>query len=97
MGSAVDWPALRHLMSATPEELAAFRDDPSASRLAEAERQLVAFVVRSIREPEEVSAADVQLLRDLGWEDPDIFDATFMGAFMLTSGVLFTTFKMHES
>lgn len=88
--------ALQHLMELTPEQLAAFREDPSRAELPEAERELVHFVVRSIREPEEITAADVQRLRDLGWSDSDLFDATFQGAFMLTSGVLFNTFKMHE-
>jgi len=88
--------ALTMLVGATPEEIAAFREDPAAGKLPDNERELVSFVVRAIREPEEVGADDVQRLRDLGWTDPDIFDATFMGAFMLTSGVLFNTFKMHE-
>jgi alkylhydroperoxidase family enzyme len=83
-------------MELTPEQIAAFREDPSQAQLPEAERELVRFVVRSIREPEEITAADVQRLRDLGWSDSDLFDATFQGAFMLTSGVLFSTFKMHE-
>jgi hypothetical protein len=80
----------------TPEQLAAFRENPAQSLLPENERELVSFVVRSIREPEETTAEDVQRLRDLGWSDADVFDATFMGAFMLASGVLFTTFKMNE-
>jgi uncharacterized peroxidase-related enzyme len=88
--------ALATLVDATPEEIAAFREDPAAAKLPENERALVSFVVRAIREPEEVDQSDVQRLRDLGWTDPDIFDATYMGAFMLTSGVLFNTFKMHE-
>lgn len=88
---------LQHLMGLTPEQLAAFREDPARSELPEAERELVTFVVRSIREPEETTAADVQRLRDLGWSDADVFDAAFMGAFMVASGVLFTTFKMNEA
>jgi alkylhydroperoxidase family enzyme len=87
---------LQHLMGLTPEQLAAFREDPARAELPEPERELVAFVVRSIREPEETTAADLQRLRELGWSDADVFDATFMGAFMITSGVLFTTFKMNE-
>ena len=45
---------------------------------------------------EAVTAADVQRLRDLGWDDESIFVATYQGAFMLTMGVLFTAFQMHE-
>ncbi len=52
------------------------------------------FVVRSVSEPEEITAIDMQRLRDLEWDDSDVLDATFLGAFMLTSGVLFNTFKM---
>jgi len=87
---------LQHTMGLTREQVAEFREDPSRARLPAAERELVRFVLRAIREPEEITADDVQQLRDLGWADPDIFDATFMGAFMLTNGVLFNTFKMQD-
>ena len=89
--------ALQQMMEMNREQLAAFRENPAQSLLPENERELVSFVVRSIREPEETTAEDVQRLRDQGWSDADVFDATFMGAFMLTSGVLFTTFKMNDA
>ena len=88
-----------HRVQRVPETESQGRIHTSAATVAvlpEAERELVTFVVRSIREPEEIASSDVQRLRDLGWCDSDIFDATFQGAFMLTSGVLFNTFKMHE-
>ncbi|MCP4675456.1 MAG: hypothetical protein GY854_08115, partial [Deltaproteobacteria bacterium] len=87
---------LKHSLNLSDDQIAAFREDSSKAKLPEKERELVHFVVRSVREPEEITAQDMQRLRDLGWDDSDVLDATFMGAFMLTSGVLFNTFKMNE-
>ncbi len=88
--------ALEVFLGVTDEQLAEIRADPSKANLPESELALALFAIRAAREPEAITAADVLLLRDLGWDDESIFVATFHGAFMLTMGVLFTTFKMNE-
>jgi alkylhydroperoxidase family enzyme len=88
--------ALQMLLDLTDAQLAEVRHDPSKAELPEPELALALFVMRAVREPEAVAAADVQRLRDLGWDDESIFVATFQGAFMLTMGVLFTAFQMYQ-
>lgn len=88
--------SLKMLLELSDEELAEVRKDPSKAKLPEPELTLALFVIRAVREPESVTAADIQQLRDLGWDDEAIFVATFQGAFMLAVGALFTIFKMHE-
>lgn len=88
--------ALRMLLDLSDEQLAEIRQDPAKAELPEPELALSLFAIRAVREPESVTADDVQRLRDLGWDDESIFVATFQGALMLTMGVLFTAFNMHE-
>lgn len=88
--------ALKMRQVLSDEELAAVRRDPSEAKLPDHERALLLFVLRAVAEPEEVSAADVQALRALGWSDEHIFEATYYGGWMLLLGLLFNTFKMHE-
>ena len=88
--------SLKMQLGLTDEQVAELRQDPSRAELAEADKALVLFAIRAVREPEEITADDVQQLRDLGWDDESIFVATFQGAFMLCIGCLFTAFKMDE-
>lgn len=88
--------ALQVFLGVNDEQLTEIRADPSRANLPEPELALALFAIRATREPEDITSGDVQLLRDLGWDDESIFVATFHGAFMLTIGVLFATFKMNE-
>jgi hypothetical protein len=88
---------LRHALELDDEQLAAIRQDLGASPLPDREKELVRFVVRSVREPEAIDQGDVDALRELGWTDSEIFEATYHGATMVSMGILFNTFKMgHE-
>ena len=80
----------------THADIAEIIRDPSRAHLPDGERALLLFVLRAIGEPEEVTAEDVQALRDIGWSDEHIFEATYYGAWMLLIGLLFNAFKMHE-
>jgi hypothetical protein len=53
-------------------------------------------VLKAVKTPEEVTAEDTQKLRDLGWSDGDIIDATAHGAGMVADGIMFKAFKMDE-
>ncbi len=70
-------------------DLEAVQDDPSLAPLAENEKALLSFVVKALRQPDQVSDDQVRALRDLGWADPDIFDAMWIGANMLGMARLF--------
>jgi len=45
---------------------------------------------------EHVEKEDIERLRELGWNDSDIYDATFHGARMLAMSTMFNAFKMYD-
>ena len=54
------------------------------------------FVHKAVTRPETTTREDVAALRELGWTDSDILDATSHGADMVRHGTLFKAFKMDE-
>lgn len=70
--------------------------DPANAPLADKDKAMLLFVLKAIKTPDEVSAEDMRKLRDLGWSDGDIIDATAHGAGMVSDGILFKAFKMDE-
>ena len=78
------------------DEVVELMRDPSVARLPDNERALLQFVLRVVNEPETIGADDVQALRDIGWTDELIFEASYYGGWMLLLGLLFNAFDMHE-
>jgi hypothetical protein len=78
------------------EDLAKLLRDPARANLPENERAILLFVLKAVREPEEISSGNVQALRDLGWSDEHIFEAVYYGGWMTLLGLLFNTFDMHQ-
>ncbi|BEQ13841.1 carboxymuconolactone decarboxylase family protein [Desulfoferula mesophila] len=70
--------------------------DPANPPLEAKDKAMLLFVLKAVKTPDEVCSEDTQKLRDLGWSDGDIIDATAHGASMVTDGILFKAFKMDE-
>jgi hypothetical protein len=87
---------LKMLGGLSNEQIAATRQDPSQAALPEKDKALLLFTLKVVSEPEEVNQADMDTLHKLDWEDPDIFDAVNHGVTMVSMGILFNAFKMHE-
>jgi alkylhydroperoxidase family enzyme len=87
---------LTNMAGWTPEQVAAMRGDTDASPLAAKERALLKTVVKAIRNAHGVTADDLDVLREAGWSDTDIFDAVHHGARMLATDILFNTFKIEK-
>jgi alkylhydroperoxidase family enzyme len=81
----------------TDEQVAAARNNPDEAQLPDKEKALLKFVVKAVSAPEEIEAEDVEALRRMGWNDPDIYDAASMGVNMVATGMMFNIFKMHEA
>ena len=81
---------------ASDDQLAAIMADPATAPLTDKERHMLLFVIKAVKTPEAVEAADVDYLRALGWSDGDIVDACSHGAEMVSSGILFKAFNMGE-
>ena len=83
-------------MGMEDDEIESVRSDPEQAPLEEKEKALLLFVLKSVKSPESIEQKDVDALHDLGWNDSDIYDATFHGARMLAMSTMFNTFKMYD-
>lgn len=80
----------------TPKEVEAMRADPQHAKLDEKEKAMLLFVLKAVRTPHDVNAQDVQKLRDLGYKDGEILDATNHGARMSAIDIIFDAFKIEK-
>ncbi len=69
-------------------ELAEMKANPEKAPLEESQKAMLLFVLKAVKTPEKVTKADVEKLHQLGWRDQDIFDASFIGAFMGAISIL---------
>lgn len=70
------------------QDLADMKADPEKAPLEESQKELLLFVLKAVKTPEQVTRADVEKLHQCGWRDQDIFDASFIGAFMKAVSIL---------
>ncbi len=87
---------LINMLGWMPKDVEAMRANPSNARLEEREKAMLLFVLKAVRTPHDVEAADVQKLRDFGYSDGDILDATNHGARMSAIDIIFDAFKIEK-
>jgi hypothetical protein len=73
-------------------DLENMRAHPEKAPLEESQKELVLFVLKAVKTPEKVTQADVEKLRELGWNDQNIFDATYHGASMVAVSLVYKAF-----
>jgi alkylhydroperoxidase family enzyme len=78
------------------DQLKAIGANPKEAPLDEKGKAMLLFVLKALKSPETVEAKDLDSLRNLGWTDQDIYEATVHGANMVLSGTLFKAFRMGE-
>lgn len=78
------------------EQVEAIKANPANAVLDEKDKALLLFVLKALKEPENVKKDDIQSLRDMGWTDQDIFDAVTHGAGMIGPSKMFKAFRMEE-
>ena len=88
---------LQMLTEITDDQLEHLKKDPSAASLEDREKRLLLFVLKAVDKPEEINLKDVSNLRELGWTDQEIVEATNYGADMVRHGILFKAFKMDDA
>ena len=84
------------LTDVTDEQLEQIKNDPKTIMMEEKEKSLLLFFLKAVVEPEKVTSDDLSILRELGWADQEIVEATNYGADMIRQGTLFKAFKMDE-
>ncbi len=68
--------------------------DPSQSLLEENEKAMLAFVIKSVKNPGSVTEDDIKQLKDLGWDDRDMVDALAHGVSMIDHSIMMEVFQM---
>ncbi len=68
--------------------------DPSKSLLEEKESAMLSFVIKSVKTPGAVSKDDINLLKNLGWEDRDMVDALAQGVGMIDHSIMMEVFQI---
>lgn len=84
------------LSDLTDDQIEQLKKDPANAALDDREKQLLRFVLKAVNTPTAVEASDVSALREMGWTDQEIVEATHHGADMVRHGILFKAFKMDE-
>lgn len=79
------------------EQIASARNNPDWARLSCKDRAMLRFVVKAVSMPEGIEPQDIDAIRRMGWNDPDIFDATSLAVDIVAMGLLSKIFKMHEA
>lgn len=80
----------------TIDEVDAMKKDTQKAKLEQKEIALLVFVLKSVNDSLNVTQSDVDVLRDFGWSDKDILDATSHGARMVYADIMFNTFKIED-
>lgn len=79
-----------------PDQLAEIKANPASAPLEENELQLLLFVLKVVNNAASVEQADVENLRQLGWTDADILEASFHATNQIASDRLFNAFKLES-
>jgi alkylhydroperoxidase family enzyme len=79
------------------EDIEKIVEDPLQAPLEDKERDMLAFVMKAIKTPDEVVKEDMDHLHEVGWTDNDILDALAHGTNMIGSSILLKTFKMDQT
>ncbi len=80
----------------TAEQVMAIRDDPATAPLDDKEKALLLFVLDAVVDAHAVSQADLQMLRDLGCSEQDIYDALNHGARQVGLDIMLNAFKVEN-
>lgn len=78
------------------EQLLATRRDPAQAPLPEKDKAMLQLVLKATSTPKQVSKADLDAVRALGWTDRDILDAVSHGARNVAVDIVFNTFKIDD-
>ncbi|HGG60246.1 MAG TPA: hypothetical protein ENK26_10100 [Gammaproteobacteria bacterium] len=87
---------LQNFLGVSADEIAALKLNPGDAPLDEREKALVLFVLDAIENPREVSAMDIDDLREMGWSDSEILDALYQGAQQVAFDILVTAFNVEN-
>lgn len=80
----------------TIEQINAAKENPENVPFPEKEKALILFILKVIKDSNSTSEADMIALRELGWQDSEILEATYSGAMQVASDMIFNAFKIEN-
>ncbi len=90
----------RHLLKKLgndDDSIRAMEDDPSKSMLEAHESAMLSFVIRSMKKPDSITAADIANLKELGWDERDMVDALAQGVGMIDHSIMMQVFQIDQN
>ena len=90
----------RHLLKKLGNDdatIQAMENDPSQSMLEANEGAMLVFVIRSMKNPASITAADIAGLKALGWDDGDMVDALAQGVGMIDHAIMMQVFQIDQN
>ena len=79
-----------------PDVLADVKLDPAKAPLEEKELALLLFVLKVVNNSNSILPDDVARLKELGWSDGDILDATYHGTSQVAADKIFNAFGIES-
>ncbi|WP_457668650.1 carboxymuconolactone decarboxylase family protein [Thiolapillus sp.] len=83
-------------MGVTPEELEAAREDVGRAPVDDADKTLLKIALDAIDRPDDISGAELDMAREKGFSDRDIFDAVIIAANNKAFTQVLRTFKVED-
>ncbi len=78
------------------DDIKRIESDPSKSLLEEKDSAMLAFVVKSVKEPGSVKAEEIERLKEMGWEDKDLVDALAHDVNMVDHSIMMEVFQIDQ-
>jgi uncharacterized peroxidase-related enzyme len=79
-----------------PDILSEIKLDPSKAPLEEKEVALLLFVLKVVNASNSIQRNEIDKLKELGWSDKDILDATYHGTTQVGVDKIFNAFKIEQ-
>ena len=79
------------------EAIRRMETDPSTSLLEENEGAMLSFVIRAMKKPSSIEAADIARLKELGYEEKDMVDALAQGVSMIDHAIMMQVFQIDQN
>jgi AhpD family alkylhydroperoxidase len=78
------------------EEIQLARQNPNNAPLDEKDKKMLLLVLKIVKDSNSISAEDLDIVRNAGWTDAEIFEASFHGTSQVASDILLNAFKVES-
>ncbi|PHS30469.1 MAG: hypothetical protein COA92_09575 [Sulfurovum sp.] len=85
---------LMNLFEVSEDEIIALQKDPSNANLDDKQKAMLLFMLKSASSPHDVSKADIDGLKKLGWSEKDIMEGVNQATHMVATALFVDTFKI---